>query len=251
MRNIVFAAVSIAFCSAGVAAQDIPSAEEKDEQSPSASEQSDESEIDAEPDPDESADSLNGAQQLKQTFTLTRTINGDVVETKKKTVTLAPGVPYRPTEAGESALQQVKSAFDKEVLTRVEAFEEAKLDFTIADVDRDNIMTSSEFVSLVQGWRETGAKDPDVSDESETARQRQYESLLAAINPDAAAAKTEEYAKKKFSFISGAAQTLSREDYIREYLLDFDTMDYNKDTILQGTELIQFRALNRGETLDL
>ncbi len=39
---------------------------------------------------DETADLLNSRQQLQQTFTLKRTINGELVETKKKTVTLSP-----------------------------------------------------------------------------------------------------------------------------------------------------------------
>ncbi len=67
----------------------------------------------------------------------------------------------------------------------------------------------------------------------------------------AARQQTHAYAKQKFAFMAGAAQTLSLEDYIREYLLDFDAMDVNDDMILTGEELMRFRALNRGETLDM
>ncbi len=198
------------------------------------------------PSADDMADQLNSQQQLKQTFTLKRTVNGKVVETKKKTVTLSPGDPYRPTEAGETTLQQVRSAFDNEVLSRVEAFEEAKIDFTIADVDRDGRMTAEEFANLVNSWRQTGARDTEAPSE-EIAREREYQALLAAIDPDAAATENESNAKAKFAFISGAQETIAREDYIREYLLDFDTMDINDDTFLDGEELTRFRAVNRGE----
>lgn len=203
-----------------------------------------------EPNADEIADQLNSQQQLQQTFTLKRTINGEIVETKKTTVTLAPGDPYRPTEAGQTTLQQVQAAFDSEVLTRVEAFEEAKLDFTIADADRDGRMTAEEFANLVNSWRETGARDADAPSE-EIARERQYQALLEAIDPEAAEKETASYAKAKFSFISGAQESIAREDYIREYLLDFDTMDSDDDTLLKGDELMRFRAANRGETIEM
>ncbi len=198
--------------------------------------------------PDESADALNSLQQLEQTFTLRRTINGEVVETTKKTITLSPGVPYRATEASETALEQVRAEFDSEVLTRVEAFEEAKLDFTIADLDRDGRMTETEFVNLVDTWRSDDA-DEQLAPAAEDDRRRQYDAML---DPGGA---TEDqyvsYAKAKFSFISGASETISREDFIREYLLDFDTMDINDDTLLRGDELLQFRAANRGETMKM
>lgn len=198
------------------------------------------------------ADQLNSQQQLKQTFTLKRTINGQVVETTKKTVVLSPGVPYRPTEAGETTLQQVRDAFDREVLTRVEAFEEAKLDFTIADVDRDDRMSAEEFAGLVETWQRTGAKQPEAAELTEDeARQRQFEALFGPTEPDGDTMDADDYALAKFRFISGAATTISREDYIREYLLDFDTMDFDKDTLLKGDELLRFRAANRGETIEM
>jgi hypothetical protein len=50
--------------------------------------------------------------------------------------------------------------------------------------------------------------------------------------------------------MAGAAETLSLQDYIREQMLDFDSMDADKDTILNGEELMRFRALNRGETME-
>lgn len=203
----------------------------------------------AAPSDDDVADQLNSQQQLQQTFTLKRTINGEVVETKKKTVTLSPGDPYRPTEAGETTLQQVRSAFDNEVLSRVEAFEEAKLDFTIADADRDGRMTAQEFAALVEGWRQTGDRET-VAPNEDIAREREYQALLAAIDPEAGASAYETRANAKFAFISGAQETIAREDYIREYLLDFDTMDADDDTFLKGDELARFRATNRGETIN-
>ena len=51
--------------------------------------------------------------------------------------------------------------------------------------------------------------------------------------------------------MAGAADAMTLQDYIREYLLDFDSMDENQDTVLTGDELMRFRALNRGETLKM
>ena len=192
------------------------------------------------------ADMLNSRQQLKQTYTLRRTINGEVVESEKRTVTLSRDKPYRETEAGVTTVEALKAAFDGELLTRIEAFEEAKLDFVVADVDRDEVMTREEFVRLVDTWREDTARTADAPTQ-EIARQRQYDAFLSEISPQAADSQSDQYAREKFAFMAGAAETVSRQDYIREYLLDFDTMDANKDTMLRNDELMRFRALNRGE----
>ncbi|MHA7871103.1 MAG: hypothetical protein ACX939_02000 [Hyphococcus sp.] len=200
------------------------------------------------PNPDEVADLLNSQQQLQQTFTLRRKINGEVIETEQRTVTYDPSTPYRETEAGQRTIDRLKSTFDGELLTRKEAFEEATLDFTIADANRDNLMTADEFTKLVEGWQDIESRNAQATDKS-TARQRQYEAFIAEISPATASRRQQEKAIEKFTFLSGGAETVSREDYIREYLLDFDSMDENRDTILRGDELIQFRALNRGETI--
>lgn len=202
------------------------------------------------PDPDEMADQLNSAQQLQQTVTLKRTVDGEVVETEKRTVTFSRDTPYRETEAGRTTIERLKNAFDGEALTRTEAFEEAKLDFVIADVDRDEAMTAEEFGRLVASWRENEARQA-AAPNKEVARQRQYEAFLSEIDPAAAVAQDEAYAKQKFSFMAGAAETMSLQDYIREYLLDFDSMDKDQDMVLNDEELMKFRALNRGETLDM
>ena len=199
--------------------------------------------------PDEMADMLNSRQQLKQTYTLKRTINGEVVESEKRTVTFDRDTPYRETEAGATTVEALKAAFDGELLTRIEAFEEAKIDFTIADVDRNDIMTMEEFVNLVDNWRQNETRSADAPTE-EIARQRQYDAFLSEISAQAVESQSDTYARQKFAFMAGAAETVSREVYIREYLLDFDTMDANKDTLLRDDELMRFRALNRGEKFD-
>lgn len=198
--------------------------------------------------PDEMADSLNARQQIQQSFTFTRTINGEVVETDKRTITYSRTDPIRPTEGGKTPLQELQEAFNKEVLTRTEAFEEARLDFITADVNRDGVMTADEFVGLVMTWRENDARVAAASDE-ETARQRQYRAFIEEIDPEGAAMTIQQAARQKFDFMSGASDTMTREDYIREYLLDFDSMDHDNSMILRGDELMMFRALNRGETL--
>ncbi len=215
-----------------------------------AEENSAESETAFEMNPDEMADSLNSTQQLQQTFTLKRTIDGEVVETTKRTVTFSRDQPYRETEAGRTTLERIKSAFDGEALTRTEAFEEAKIDFVIADMNRDEKINAAEFATLVDSWRRNTTRQADAPNQ-EIARQRQYDLFLEELDPEVAKMQNEAYAKEKFAFMAGAAETMSLQDYIREYMLDFDAMDANADMVLNGDELMRFRALNRGETLDM
>ncbi len=201
--------------------------------------------------PDEMADQLNSQQQLKQSFTLKRTINGQEVETEKRTVVYSRNQPYRETEAGESTKEKLIKAFDGELLTRTEAYEEAKLDFSVADRDLDGQMTAEEFAILVDSWQRTDANASQSPVDKSDARQRQYDAFLAEISPETASVETKTGAMQKFSFMAGESATISRDAYIREYLLDFDSMDANKDMILRDEELIRFRALNRGETLNM
>lgn len=203
----------------------------------------------AEPNPDEIADLLNSRQQIKQPFTFTRTIDGEVVETGQRTLTYSRKDPVRETEAGDSPLDALQAAFDSEVLTRTEAFEEARLDFVIADMNRDVLMTADEFAALIETWRETGAHAANAPNE-ETARQRQYRAFVEELDPEGAKEDAETSAGRKFLSMAGASQTVSREDYLREYLLDFDSMDADGDGLLKGEELMLFRALNRGETVE-
>ena len=201
------------------------------------------------PDPDSSADLLNSRQQLQQSFTLKRTINGEVVESEKRTVTFERGEPYRETEADtESITDALRSEFDGKLLTRNEAFEEAKIDFIIADTDRNGAVDAEEFAVLVASWSDNDARNAEAPND-DIARQRRYDDFLSEISGDDAELERDIMAKRKFSFMAGAAQTLSREDYIREYLLDFDTMDTDNDGQLKDEELRRFRATSRGEQL--
>ena len=203
------------------------------------------------PNPDESADLLNSRQQLQQNFTLERTINGEVVESEKRTVTFSRGEPYRATEADRESITEVlRSEFDGKLLTRNEAFEEAKIDFIIADTDRNGAIDADEFAALVASWADNNARDAEAPTE-DIARQRRYDAFLSEIGGDDVDVelKRDLMAKQKFAFMAGAAQTLSREDYIREYLLDFDTMDTDNDGQLKDEELRRFRAVSRGERL--
>lgn len=239
LSRMSLVSILAAICTPALAMQDVESA-------------SDAAETETEngaPNPDDSADLLNSQQQLKQTFTLERRMDGELIETKKQTVTLSPGVPYRPTEAGETVLEQVRAAFDQEALSRIEAFEEAKLDFTVADADRNDLMTVDEFTALVATWRGAGVREPVLASDAEDSRDRQYTDILEPIVAEVDPAQERAYARAKFAYISGASPTISRQDYIREYLLDFDAMDENNDTVLQGDELLRFRAANRGESI--
>ncbi|MEZ5916307.1 MAG: hypothetical protein R3C40_01845 [Parvularculaceae bacterium] len=197
---------------------------------------------------DNIAASLNARQSLEQTVTLKRTINGEVVETKKETVTYKSSDPLRQTEAGQSAIERVKASFDSELLTRAEALEEAKLDFVLADQDRNSEMSQDEFVALVLNWREIDTRKA-ISEDEELGRQQRYIEFIEDIDPQSANLKAMANARSKFTFMAGAAQTLSQRDYIREVMLDFDSMDKDGDGLLSGDELVAYRAANRGQSL--
>ncbi len=232
-------------CALSLAAFGLP-ARAQEEPAGDAAAQGEES---AEPDTDNVADMLNSRQQLQQTFTLKRTVNGELVETEQRTVTYERGAPYRETEAGKSTVERLKESFDGEALTRTEAFEEAKLDFVIADANRDGAMTAAEFANLVITWRKNNARIAEAPSE-EIAQQRKYDAFIAEIDPAAMEKEASQDARRKFAFMAGAAEALSLQDYIREQMLDFDSMDADNDRILQGDELMRFRALNRGEALN-
>ena len=201
-------------------------------------------------DTDNIADDLNAGQQLQQTFTLERRIDGVVVESDRRTVTFDRGEPVRETEAAPTTPERLRKQFDGEVLTRTEAFEEAKLDFVVADIDRNGQISKNEFNRLVAKWRQE-YPDPGESKPRDKAVDDVYASFIAEIAPELEEQERERRSSEKFAFLAGASQTVSREDYIREYLLEFDSMDANKDLRLSGVELTRFRALNRGEQVDM
>lgn len=190
--------------------------------------------------PDEMAAYLNAQQQIRQGVTLTRSVDGQVVETKTEIITYAPGDPVRGSEAGFSPLERLKAEFDSEALTRKEAFEEAKLDFVVADLNRDGKMDESEFVYLVNGWQDATV--------SGSGRGRFVDPTPHA-DEAAAKAEHESQARAKFAFLAGGAPTVSKKDYLREVLIDFDALDKNDDGILNGQELLYFRVANRGESI--
>lgn len=187
-----------------------------------------------EPDADNMADALNARQQLEQTYTLKRSINGELVETQQRTITLDPDDPIRATEVGDTAVERLRQAFDGEALTRAEALAEARLDFTNADVDRNGALTREEFGDLLILRQANGAfagavNNPYPSDKE--ARQATEEGL------------------RKFDFIAGAQRVIDRSQFIQEYLVDFDAMDQNDDSVLMDDELIRFRAMTEGRPL--
>lgn len=190
--------------------------------------------------PDEMASFLNSQQQIRQGVTLTRSVDGRVVETKTETITYAPGDPLRGSEAGLSPLERLQAEFDSDALTRKEAYEEAKLDFVVADLNRDDRMEESEFVFLVNGWQEASVTG--------SGRGR-FVDPIAHADEAAARAEHEQQARSKFAFLAGGAPTVSKKDYLREVLIDFDALDKNDDGILTGSELLYFRVANRGESI--
>jgi hypothetical protein len=191
----------------------------------------------ATPNPDEMADSLNKQQKLEQTYTLTRTVDGKVVETTQKTVVYSKDDPIRETEAGLSPVERLKAELDDASLTRSEAVADTKLDFTIADKDRNNRVTADEDAGLVREWLNAGRVDAG----AETA---EPVALLEAGED----AGTLDAAKAKFVSFSGTEPDLTRRGYTRFVVREFDAADADKNRVLEGAELAAFKAALRGET---
>lgn len=190
---------------------------------------------------------LNANTRLDRSFTLRRRVNGELVETTKRTVALPRGATDNDTAPSERAL----AAYDDEVLSRVEALEEAKNDFTAADTNKDGLMSKAEFEALAKTWRAKARREESAESQEHLAREERREAFLAELKRETDDTRPHTDAARKFAFLAGMSQTISREDYVREYMLDFDSVDENKDMILKGDELKQFRALNRGETTSM
>lgn len=201
----------------------------------------------AQPDPgaptiseDEMADLLNSRQQITQGVTLTKSVDGKVIETKKETIVYSTDDPLRATEAGLSPLEKLKAEFDSETLTRREALEEAKLDFVVADLDRSETITAEEFVFLVKGWQ-----DADITG---SGRDRFVDPYFH-VDQATADAEHAEQARTKFAAMAGSEATLARKSFVREISREFDEHDLNDDELLSGDELLSFRASVRGEPI--
>lgn len=191
---------------------------------------------------DEMADYLNSKQQITQGVTLTRSINGQVVETRKDTLVYTSKDPLRSSEAGLSPLERLQAEFDSQALTRSEALDEARLDFIVADLDRDNVLSAAEFVFLVKGWEEA---------EISGSGSGRFVDPYFHVDEEAARSEHAEQARAKFAAMAGEAATLSRKAFTRRIIEEFERRDLNRDEVLTGDELLNFRAAVRGETIDL
>lgn len=162
-------------------------------------------------DSDNVAASLNAAQRLKQSYTLTRTVDGEVVERESREIAVDDDAPTRPTEAGVSALERLKADFDGETLTRREAVDAARLDFALADKNRDGVMSADEFDGLAAIWRTRDA----IADASGRAP---------------AATPVEPF------------PTLASQDFLARLMAAFDDSDSDGDGVLRGEQLTSYGA---------
>lgn len=182
---------------------------------------------------DEMADLLNSQQQIKQDVTLTRSVNGQVVETKTETVIYSKDDPIRGSEAEPTALEKLKARFDSQALTRKEALEEARMGFVVGDLDRDEALSSEEFVYLADVWvsNEIAEKEVETSDDP---------------NPQPIQA---ELARAKFAAMAGSDLTIGKRAFTRKIIADFENNDLDKDDLLRGDELLNFRKAVRGDQI--
>lgn len=189
---------------------------------------------------DEIADYLNSQQQIKQDVTLTRSLNGEVVETRTETVIYSKDDPLKNTEAGVTPLERLKAEFDSQALTRKEALDEAKLDFVVADLDRDDRMTSDEFLFLVKGW-----EDAEITG----AGRGRFVDPYYHVDAEAAKIEHADQARAKFIAMAATDAAITRRTFTNRILADFDIADIDDNELLQGEELLNFRTMVRGEIL--
>jgi hypothetical protein len=189
---------------------------------------------------DEMADLLNARQQVKQGVTLTKTVDGKVIDTRKDTIVYAKDDPIRGSEAGPSALEKLQAEFDSQTLTRREALQEAKTDFVLADLDRSETLTADEFVFLVMGWQN--------ADITGVGRDRFIDPYFH-VDQATADAEHQAQARAKFAAMAGAEVAISKKALSREVTREFDEHDLDDDELLTGDELLNFRASVRGEPI--
>lgn len=187
---------------------------------------------------DEMADLLNSRQQIKQDVTLTKSVDGKVIETKTQTITYSKDDPLRDSEAGLSPIERLKAEFDSQSLTRKEALDEARLDFVVGDLDRNEDLTADEFVFLVKGWQ-----DAEVSG---SGRGRFVDPFFH-VDQASADAEHAAQARAKFALMAGEAATINKKRFTRRIVEEFEAHDLDKDELLTGDELLNFRAAVRGE----
>lgn len=190
---------------------------------------------------DEMADLLNSRQQIKQDVTLTKSVDGKVIETKTQTIIYSKDDPLRDSEAGISPIERLKAEFDSQSLTRKEALEEARLDFVVADLDRNEDLTADEFVFLVKGWQ-----DAEVAG----AGRGRFVDPFFHVDQATADAEHAAQARAKFTQMAGEAATINKKRFTRRIVEEFEAHDLDKDELLTGDELLNFRAAVRGEPVN-
>ncbi len=203
------------------------------------------------PSPDEMAASLNAQQSISQDVVITRRVNGQVVETTRRTVSFDRGRPIRGTEAAVSLIDQVKASYDRELLTRPEAFSEGKVNFALGDKNLDKILSEDEFVRLMTLLKDNG-------EDALNGGARSKRSDFIAQLDEAAARKTfkalEARDYRPPLFVEGVEvprtdQTpLDERKFVLAFLEEFDKADANKDGLLEHAELEAFRNAVLGWT---
>ena len=188
---------------------------------------------------DEMAADLNAQQSIRQTFTVTRTLNGSVVETARREVTPGRQNALRPTEAGQSLAEAVRASFDRELLTRTEAYDEAKLDFALGDVNLDKMIDAEEFIRLA-GLLRIEFEEINYLDPGTGTSLRGYGTPLKDQSAPVAERRD---SRAYFQSLTGpAATTLDERGFVLGFLREFDLADANADGLLSGNELRAFRT---------
>ncbi|MEO0400464.1 MAG: hypothetical protein AAF224_13705 [Pseudomonadota bacterium] len=221
---------------------------------------------------DNVADDLNARQQLEQTVTFTRTINGAVVSTDKRTIEFDENAPTGMSEGRLSPIKTAADNYDAETLTRNEALDEARLDFSLADLNRDGSLSIDEFSAYV--LTPTAASTDGAAQNTNDARRDQVneansrtEQFLAALDAELASETRAETAELLFNDFIGEADAIERarnpkirkpsKDDVRRidarlfgvaYMKGFDRLDANEDGLLSGSELTDFRRHRNGFT---
>lgn len=235
MSKLIIASFAAAALAASASAQETP---QPTETAAPATEAAPVEAAPAEPNPDESADSLNAQQKLEQSYTLTRTVDGKVVETTQKKVVYSKDDPVRDTEAGLSPIERLKAELDAASLTRSEAVADTRLDFTIADKDRNGRVTADEYAGLVREWL-------NADDAGAAAATAEPVALLEAADT----APALDAAKAKFAAFAGTDPDVGKRGYTRFVIREFDAADADRNRVLEGAELAGFRAALRGTSV--
>ena len=236
------------------------------------------------PEGDELTQALNKAATIQATSTETRKVNGEVVETTKKTTETGgedadPAVAKLDVNAAAKAKSVVAERPLEAPLSMGDATIAAREEFVAADADDDGVLSQTEYMTLAASQEQRlatissaaestmTAEADSAEDVTTTPEMMEAEGEMHAELPEGAygegdlsypedghpvpeatglSAEMKATAKAQFEKLSNGKSAVTMTALLDERRDNFDAADANADGILQKDELTAYYELNAG-----